>query len=272
MLASAFPSDRRVRDLCAVLIEPFSVSALKRNMCLTRVQSSQHVGRASARAIFCLGLLPSCIWSNTIASQGPPNPAAPPGLLVSDAEALEVSWTSTNSYDYVSVSVSLGQVSAPAVTGTAYLTTQIGAGTTAASEVGRANFTFPNPTGGTVQLFNNLSLGPGTYFLVLYSTSAIGGGWSVASPPTQITDNGVTIGGSGYFYDPGYAAVFGPFPYAPVVPFSPLFSPEALVFSVDGSPTSPGNVPEPSCIYLTGFAVAIGALWRLLRASILSAF
>jgi hypothetical protein len=202
---------------------------------------------------------PIAAWSETIAAQGNPSLYLSTGLSVASDEALEVSWTSTNAYNNVSISVSLGQLSALSDSGIAYLTTQIGNGATAATEIASSTFVFPNPAGGDLNLFSGLSLGAGTYYLVLYSTSSIGGGWLVSADPSAqaIVASGAMIGSSGYFYDPG-VSVYGDFPYAPSVPFAPTFSNEAFVFSVSGNPVSQTSTPEPASICLV-LLTAIGA-------------
>jgi hypothetical protein len=154
-----------------------------------------------------------------------------------------------NPYKNVSVSVSLGQASASPMDGIAYLTGRIGDDANAGTQIASTGFTFPNPTGGNVQLFSDLSLGPGTCYLVLYSMLPLAGGWRFAEIPSNITAPGVTIGSSEYYYNPG-VSVFGDFPYAPGVPFLPTFPNEKLVFSVEGDPLSQAAVPEPSAVCL----------------------
>lgn len=215
-------------------------------------------------AAFSLILTSTTAWSTTIASQGNPAPNFPTGLSVASDEALEVSWTSTDAYQNVSVSVSLGQITALPSSGIAYLTTQIGTGATVAKEIASTDFIFPNPTGGTAKLFNGLYLNAGTYYLVLYSTAPVGGGWLFSGDPSaQFSAPGVTIGNSGYFYFPG-VSVFGNFPYAPSVPFISTYPNEKFVFSVDGDPVSQAAVPEPSSVGLVLLAVMSGWFPKLL--------
>lgn len=223
----------------ATAIEPWGQSLLSIGLC-------------------ALGLLVAarCVSAETIASVANPNLNFS-GIMTSVDEANEVSWTSANTYNDVSVSASFGQVAYANASGTAYLMTQVGPGTTAAEQMAVASFTFPNSTGGAITLFQNLSLGPGSYYLVLYSTDPVGGGWLVStSNPTLTTAAGVTIGGSGYFYDPG--TLKGPFfPYAPSVPFTATQSNEQFVFDVEGQAAGVSSAPEPSSI---GFLAAAGLL------------
>jgi hypothetical protein len=98
------------------------------------------------------------------------------------------SWTSARTYSDVDIAALLtggGQ-------GVAYLMTQIGPGTTIASEIARNSFSFPSSIA-PVSLFSGLTLPAGTYYLVLASSG--GGGWrdaydcgSICSyPPPTIT-------------------------------------------------------------------------------------
>jgi hypothetical protein len=192
-------------------------------------------------------LATGCLSAETIASVANPNLNFSTGILTSVDEANEVSWTSANAYTDVSISASFGQVAYANAGGIAYLMTQTGPGTTAAAQIAFANFIFPNSTGGTITLFQKLSLEPGSYYLVLYSKDPVGGGWLVSSNPTATNAAGVTIGGSGYFYDPG--TLKGPFfPYAPSVPFIATQRNEQFVFDVEGQPAGVSSAPEPSSI------------------------
>jgi len=75
------------------------------------------------------------------------------------------SWTQTTSYTGVTIQAVVGDALSEGATGVAYLSTSIGAGATVLYT--SATFNFPNANTGTVTLFSGLSLGPGTYYLVL---------------------------------------------------------------------------------------------------------
>jgi hypothetical protein len=94
---------------------------------------------------------------------------------ISTTQALASSWTETSTYTDVMISALL--TNGPAE-GTAYLMTHIGPGTTTASEIAEDSFVFPNAPQ-VESLFTGLTLGPGTYYLVLGSTVSGGpnGGW-----------------------------------------------------------------------------------------------
>ncbi len=82
------------------------------------------------------------------------------------------SWSQSVTYNNVSISAYLFNVGpgGPA-TGTAYLTNQIGPGTTAANEVtGPFNITIASTSSTLTPLFSGLTLGPGNYFLTIRPT------------------------------------------------------------------------------------------------------
>jgi hypothetical protein len=88
------------------------------------------------------------------------------------------SWTQTASFSGVTIDASLGSVDPGFTSGTAYLMSAIGPGTTPASEVDApVNFTVPVGSNfGSVPLtvlFSGLNLGPGTYYLVHRTISSL---------------------------------------------------------------------------------------------------
>lgn len=176
------------------------------------------------------------------------------GLALVPPQALEVSWSSQNSYTDVTVSASV-EANVFATTpqsATAYLTTEIGPGATPSTEIVSTTFTLPYLFE-AVRLFNNLSLGPGTYYLVLYSSAPLGGYWQSSVSPNQIMDAGVTIGTSGFALSDSF-----PFPYPPDLPFTPNNPPEGFSFEVDGNRAS--AVPEPSSTALHATAFLLGLI------------
>jgi len=156
------------------------------------------------------------------------------------------SWTTSQTYTKVSISVSIGLFgSASSYHGAAYLTTSIGPGTTTA--IASTTFAGSNPSPQAVQLFSGLTLGPGTYYLTLAGLDAepVSGGtvgyvWAGANPNAATFRSsqapGVTIGhqmgtttnlSSGC----GQACINPSFPPASI--FDPnLFSVPYLQFSV----------------------------------------
>jgi hypothetical protein len=80
-----------------------------------------------------------------------------------DQAIFATSWTFGVDHTGVSVSALLGYFGE----GRAYLMRDIGTGITAASEVGRLDFTPTSMMGATMTLFQNVDLVAGTYYLVI---------------------------------------------------------------------------------------------------------
>jgi hypothetical protein len=119
------------------------------------------------------------------------------------SNTVTVSWTQGESFSGVSIDASLVSIDQSFDTGTAYLMSSIGPGTTAMSEVvPPMGFTAPigNQFGEvpTTVLFSGLTLPAGTYYLVLTAPFASIMGspllWQVATEPDIITGPSVTIG------------------------------------------------------------------------------
>jgi hypothetical protein len=117
---------------------------------------------------------------------------------LSSSQVAASSWSSPRLYSDVVIGALL--TNGAGQEGIAYLMTQIGVGTTTASEIARASFSFPSAIS-TVTLFSGLTLPAGTYYLVLASSGTQGGGWrdaydcgSICSypAPTVVVDAGVT--------------------------------------------------------------------------------
>lgn len=132
--------------------------------------------------------------------------------------------------------------------GTAYLTNQLGAGTTAANIIAQTDFTFA--TVGTftdisfVSLFSGLSLDAGTYFVMFgapFNPSTAGGGITLGTAVTYTTDPDVTVGDMLFASSANIDAGFAP---------ASTFSTSGLgnrVFRVTG-------VPAPGSLALLGVA------------------
>ena len=170
---------------------------------------------------------------------------------------MATSWTASSSYTGVTVSASVDNTSG--VIAQAWLTTQIGPGATSAQQI--ATTTVP-PVSGNDTLFTGLSLGPGTYYLVLMFNSGMSiADWQIQDSASPIvTDAGVTIG-------PSLVGPFQSFPsYGPSASFSSLGSSDLgdnngdkFMFSVtEGS----GAVPEPASVFLLGPALGFLFLAR----------
>lgn len=83
-------------------------------------------------------------------------------------------WSQTDLYSNVSVKAELDG-NGTAINGTAYLMTQVGPGTTTANQIASADFAVTAlPFGPDLTtLFTGLTLGPGTYYLIITAS----GGW-----------------------------------------------------------------------------------------------
>lgn len=174
-------------------------------------------------------------------------------------ELSAISWTQTGSYSNVDI---LANISDSAGTGTAsataYLMTQIGSGATAANEVVApvtASVTGNPPLNTMTTIFSGLTLGPGTYFLVLDPNSS-DFHWDLTIPPAVTTDSGVTGGVS-----QASATVAG---FAPASSFgSESFS---FIYEVTGSAAGSTSAPEPSTAVLFVAGAGAIAVWRRQRA------
>jgi hypothetical protein len=200
---------------------------------------------------------------------------APPALStgIENSVVVSTSWSESNAYTDVTItalvdSFLVGQLPNSA---TAYLTTQIGPGTTVMDEVAHAAFTVPlqlpvcspaGSCGANVTLFSALRLGPGDYFLTMGPPIAGDSvaAWFPAINPTVIEDTGVTLGPCVVAFNVAIA------PYPPASAFGPVGScgatdntPLVMNFTVTG--TAENAVPEPAPVALIG----CGALFLLIR-------
>ena len=96
--------------------------------------------------------------------------------------AVAAGWTQTSSYQNVSIAAELNGGGGGTITGIAYLMTELGPSTTTANVLATADFTATSPISGyppdLVTLFNGLTIGSGTYYLVIAGS---GGGWECRS-------------------------------------------------------------------------------------------
>jgi len=158
-------------------------------------------------------LLPSSLWADAahttviaVITPGACVTAPCGGYTTGVIEANAVSWTQSIAFADVSVSAFLG---AGFTDGTAWLTNRLGIGTTAANILATTHFhTAPGPQV-WVTLFQHMHLGPGTYYLVLSSTTTEGT-WVATDSPLTTTATGVV---SNFQYaitnsSPGFSAGF----------------------------------------------------------------
>lgn len=181
---------------------------------------------------------------------------------VDDNEFIAISFETTQSYSNVSFTPELVDsfTSDPPITGTAYLMTQIGPGTTTADQIASGNFTFPYSTNGIFQpigvyqtVLQGIDIGPGTYYFLLTgpnATSATGfGNWSAAYifNASVAADLGVTTPMT--FYSSSTTAAYSPAENFGAINGNPQ---QLLEFTITGDPA-----PEPASWAL----LAIGLYW-----------
>jgi hypothetical protein len=172
-----------------------------------------------------------------------------------NSRAIATSWILPEPFEHVSITADVG-AAGEGVTGTAFLTTKVGAGTTAADQVAQAPFTFPrfvlDPVQ-TVTLFSDLTLESGVhYFLILSTAATVGATWHVTSilDETRLSFPGVQTAGSTFAAPFSELITLAPLnPYAPASTFTPftstsLFSLD-LIYSVAGDLVGPGGEPGP---------------------------
>ncbi len=210
----------------------------------------------SCCAVLCLfAFLPIASAATIVSQTNPPGMPPSTGVGADSSESVAISWTMNSSYKNVNIAAYLVGSNVPD-SGTAYLTTRIGPSTTTSAQVDSSPITFPvfGPVWQT--LFSGLTLGPGTYYIVLSSTEAVGGGWSFAPTPLDVTAPGAQIGKSLYGVNlPSNA-------YAPADPYGPTYSNENFVFAVQGDPVNAAAVPEPAYSILVLIACGVIAKRR----------
>jgi hypothetical protein len=212
-------------------------------------------------AVFVSSSFAVSLQANTIIST---SGQAGISTLISSRRAVWVSWTASQSYSDVSISVFIDS-SFPGETpsATAYLTTQIGPGTTALGhEIASAMFTVPSVLpvclpgicGATVTVLSGLTLGPGTYFLTLGSdapTSPVVGWFPIIGSFSTVSDSGVTL--SSVVGTTGFSGPVVGYPPGNLFEVNNFFG-LAQIFEVTGTPVP---VPEPGAGYLVGLGVAM---------------
>jgi hypothetical protein len=192
--------------------------------------------------------------NSTILSAGPitilsvtgGTPAVPFGLY--NLQTLAISFTTGQAYSNVSISADVfGSFS-----GSAYLMTQIGVGTTVADEIASSPFTSTGLAFLTV--LQNVSIGPGTYFLVLGNPQPVNGsGWQTGEANVMtVADVGAStpFGVYSSFTDNAFAPsdsfVFESLPGTSTVGGTPYFT---ILGTASGTAS-----PEPATWTLLGIA------------------
>jgi hypothetical protein len=153
----------------------------------------------------------------------------------------EAGWSQTSTYSGVTITAEIDPGTAPGTSGTAFLMTQIGPGTTSAEQIATASFSATGAANSPVlnTLFSGLTLGPGDYDLVL--GPSLGLGWETATAGiTPVTAPGVAFVSDDYGTSAGYP---------PASSFSSKLGND-LEFTVSGT-----AVPEPATLALLGSAL-----------------
>lgn len=225
--------------------------------------------RSSYVTVLICAMFGTIASAATIVSVDSPDRDFPTGLPADIHEALSVSWTQTYGYTNVNISAAITQGVASYINPVyAYLTNSVGPGTTEGNEIA-TTLVYPSTRADpTVQLFSGLTLGPGTYYLTLWSPLRGGVGWLFSSnPPTPTLEDEATLGESrysnGYFatdnYDVSEARALGI--YIPSAPFVTWTSNRSFLFSVTGA-EGLAAAPEPSTYGLIGLSLAGAAVLR----------
>jgi hypothetical protein len=162
-----------------------------------------------------------------------------------------VSWNQANAYDSVNISFS-GNGMFSTATGTAYLTTLMGPGTTVADEIASAAFSAPVDPLSPISLFSGLNLPAGSYYLMIFADPGSQFAWDATNSPTTTLGTGVT---------PNFAAadaeyLIGGMPYAPYPPASGY-----VIGFQDDLLVDVTSTPEPSALSMLAAYVLVGLIF-----------
>ena len=190
-------------------------------------------------------------------------------------------WQSRLAFEDVMVTADLSSLIGMTGTATAFLTTKVGPGTTAADEIAHATVTLPDffASSHTVTLFSGLDLAPANYYLSI--VSATGGIWWMSDAsqaqttlfPCNDVPCPVTIGAGNPAFPNWQMFTVAPNAYAPASVWTPFtFGLGEYHFAVSGRladdvptdpPTDPPTpVPEPATLTLTLVGLVAAAVRR----------
>lgn len=207
-------------------------------------------------AVAMLGAVPIA-FAGTIAAVLPADDYGR-ALIAEGVGVYSAGWSQTGTYTNVTIRMALKDVGQIPEGGSvqAFLTNQVGAGTTQAGNELIAPVTVPFSAGheGLLTLFTGLSLGPGNYYVTMTRSAAEVTSASIGEVgvPSPVLDAGVSILGYGI-------AIGAPSSYIPDMLQDWTFS--GWAFDVTGDPVVDG-VPEPSSLLLLGSAL-IPLVWRM---------
>ena len=189
-------------------------------------------------------------------------------------------WQSKLAFEDVTVTADLSSLVGMTGTATAFLTTKVGPGATAADEIAHATVSLPDffASSHSVTLFSGLDLGPANYYLSIFSST--GGIWwmsdSTQAQTTLYPCNDipcpVTIGAGDPAFPNWQMFTVAPNAYAPASVWTPFtFGLGEFHFAVTGTlaqgpppdnppDTPPAAVPEPATLTLTLVGLAAAAV------------
>jgi hypothetical protein len=105
---------------------------------------------------------------------------------------LVASWKQSIAYDGVSISFLDDGLGATA-TGTAYLTTSMGSGTTPADQIAATRLNLPVGPPSVISLFAGLTLPANVYYLIIFADPGSQISWAATNSPNTILGSGVTL-------------------------------------------------------------------------------
>jgi hypothetical protein len=214
--------------------------------------------------LLVLGAVPTRADSIYMISDSPhdtPTPLCLGGGCFS--QVLMASWSSLVAYDNVSIFAEVGADNSSASL-TAYLTTQIGLGTTAANQIASVTLTPQAYDSPALSLFSGLNLGPGTYYLVLSgpATETSFSYWYQYSSPATYVAAQVSAGSFGMANVADSSSSVNT-SYAPASVLDLTGAP-SLSIEVVGT-VAPPTAPEPGSTWLLVGGLFLLGLGRLQR-------
>jgi hypothetical protein len=165
-----------------------------------------------------------------------------------------VSWNQTVGYSGVNISFQGTGLSSPA-TGTAYLTTRFGPGTTPADQIASVPFSEIPAVSSLIPLFSGLNLPTGSYYLSIFADSGSQIGWDAADFPANVTlGSGVSFTSLNSVEDGGNLEQNPPYAFYPPASDYVFGLQDELLVNIS-------TAPEPSalCMILACGVIAVAA-------------